>query len=40
MKELDPLTDILDELSKRLLSNDIGPAPPISDNIFRYAYAY
>ncbi|XP_026323924.1 probable Ras GTPase-activating protein isoform X5 [Hyposmocoma kahamanoa] len=36
IQELDPLSDILDELSKRLLSNDIGPAPPITDNIFRF----
>lgn len=36
IQELDPLTDILDELSKRLVSNDIGPAPPMSDNIFRF----
>ncbi|XP_048481849.1 ras GTPase-activating protein raskol isoform X1 [Plutella xylostella] len=35
MQELDPLSDILDELSKRLLSNDIGPAPS-PDNIFRF----
>lgn len=32
---MDPLSDILDELSKRLLSSDIGPAPPV-DNIFRF----
>ncbi|XP_028177696.1 probable Ras GTPase-activating protein isoform X2 [Ostrinia furnacalis] len=36
MQELDPLSDILDELSKRLVSNDIGPMPQHADNIFRF----
>ncbi|XP_037300095.1 ras GTPase-activating protein raskol isoform X3 [Manduca sexta] len=36
IQELDPLSDILDELSKRLVSNDNGPTQPISDNIFRF----
>ncbi|PZC79808.1 hypothetical protein B5X24_HaOG215797 [Helicoverpa armigera] len=37
IQELDPLSDILDELSKRLVSNDISsPAPPAADNIFRF----
>ncbi|XP_063890845.1 uncharacterized protein Raskol isoform X3 [Helicoverpa armigera] len=37
IQELDPLSDILDELSKRLVSNDISsPAPPATDNIFRF----
>ncbi|OWR54434.1 synaptic ras GTPase activating protein [Danaus plexippus plexippus] len=36
IQELDPLSDILDELSKRLLSNDNGPIPQIGDNIFRF----
>lgn len=37
IQELDPLTDILDELSKRLVSNDItAPNQPIADNIFRF----
>ncbi|XP_049884663.1 uncharacterized protein LOC126379796 isoform X2 [Pectinophora gossypiella] len=36
MQELDPLSDILDDLSKRLVSNDIGPSPQLSENIFRF----
>ncbi|CAG5041883.1 unnamed protein product [Parnassius apollo] len=36
IQELEPLSDILDELSKRLVSNDNGPMAPISDNIFRF----
>ncbi|KAG6461390.1 hypothetical protein O3G_MSEX012593 [Manduca sexta] len=36
IQELDPLSDILDELSKRLVSNDNGRTQPISDNIFRF----
>lgn len=36
IQELDPLSDILDELSKRLVSNENGPAPPLADNIFRF----
>ncbi|XP_073967665.1 ras GTPase-activating protein raskol isoform X4 [Choristoneura fumiferana] len=33
-QELEPLTDILDELTKRLAGNDTGTTP--SDNIFRF----
>ncbi|KPI95494.1 putative Ras GTPase-activating protein [Papilio xuthus] len=36
IQELEPLSDILDELSKRLASNDNGPMAPVSDNIFRF----
>ncbi|CAH2068428.1 unnamed protein product, partial [Iphiclides podalirius] len=36
IQELEPLSDILEELSKRLASNDNGPMAPISDNIFRF----
>ncbi|XP_053601320.1 ras GTPase-activating protein raskol isoform X3 [Plodia interpunctella] len=36
IQELDPLSDILDELSKRLVSNDLGPPTQITDNIFRF----
>ncbi|XP_026728635.1 probable Ras GTPase-activating protein isoform X2 [Trichoplusia ni] len=37
IQELDPLSDILDELSKRLVSNDnSSPVPPSSENIFRF----
>ncbi|CAG4926020.1 unnamed protein product [Colias eurytheme] len=34
--ELDPLSDILEELSKKLVSNDIGPTTQMTDNIFRF----
>ncbi|KPJ06686.1 putative Ras GTPase-activating protein [Papilio machaon] len=36
ISELEPLSDILDELSNRLASNDNGPMAPVSDNIFRF----
>ncbi|CAG9783191.1 unnamed protein product [Diatraea saccharalis] len=36
IQELDPLSDILDELSKRLVNNDYGPLPQHTDNIFRF----
>ncbi|KAM3966477.1 uncharacterized protein ACR2FA_012019 isoform 1-T1 [Aphomia sociella] len=36
IQELDPLYDILDELSKRLVSNDIGPVSQVTENIFRF----
>ncbi|XP_022130711.2 ras GTPase-activating protein raskol isoform X3 [Pieris rapae] len=35
-QELDPLNDILDELSKKLANNDIGPTTQVADNIFRF----
>ncbi|KAI5642425.1 GTPase-activator protein for ras-like GTPase domain-containing protein [Phthorimaea operculella] len=36
MQELDPLSDILDDLSKRLVSNDLSPPSQVTDNIFRF----
>ncbi|XP_061715396.1 ras GTPase-activating protein raskol isoform X2 [Cydia pomonella] len=35
-QELEPLQDILDELSKRLASSDSSAAPHVADNIFRF----
>ncbi|XP_047534743.1 ras GTPase-activating protein raskol isoform X5 [Vanessa atalanta] len=35
IQELDPLSEILEDLNKRLMSNDNGPAP-VGDNIFRF----
>lgn len=36
IQELDPLNDILDELSKRLVNNDISITQQVTDNIFRF----
>ncbi|XP_059047538.1 ras GTPase-activating protein raskol isoform X3 [Achroia grisella] len=36
IQELEPLYDILDELTKRLVSNDNGPISQTTDNIFRF----
>ncbi|XP_023950128.2 ras GTPase-activating protein raskol isoform X2 [Bicyclus anynana] len=36
IQELDPLSEILDDLSKRLMSNDNGPPAPMGENIFRF----
>ncbi|XP_050351278.1 ras GTPase-activating protein raskol isoform X2 [Nymphalis io] len=35
IQELDPLSEILEDLNKRLMSNDNGPTP-VGDNIFRF----